>query len=58
MIKKKRALIIRCGLLGDTIDSTAIVKPLKKCFQGNIEIDWVTKPNLKKLFEYDDNINP
>ena len=45
-------------IVGDTIDSTAIVKPLKKYFQGNIEIDWVTKPNLKKLFEYEDNINP
>ena len=26
--KKRRILIIRCGLLGDTIDSTDVVKPI------------------------------
>ena len=47
--KKKRILIIRCGLLGDTIDSTAVVKPLVDHYGDAIEIDWVTKPNLEKL---------
>ena len=56
--KKKRILIIRCGLLGDTIDATAVVKPLVNHYGENLEIDWVTKPNLKKLFEYDKRINP
>ena len=56
--KKKRILIIRCGLLGDTIDSTAVVKPLVDHYGERLEIDWVTKPNLQKLFEYDNRINP
>ena len=56
--KKRRILIIRCGLLGDTIDSTAVIKPLVDHYGDAIEIDWVTKPNLEKLFEYDERINP
>ena len=55
---KRRVLIIRCGLLGDTIDSTAVVKPLVNYYGEGLEVDWVTKPNLKKLFEYDKRINP
>ena len=56
--KKRRVLIIRCGLLGDTIDSTAVVKPLVEHYGDSVEIDWVTKPNLEKLFQYDARINP
>ena len=44
--KKRRILIIRCGLLGDTIDSTAVIKPLVDHYGDTVEIDWVTKPNL------------
>ena len=51
--KKKRILIIRCGLMGDTIDSTVIVKPLLELYGQNLEIEWVTKPNLELLFKYD-----
>ena len=36
--KKKRILIIRCGLLGDTIDSTAVVKPLVDHYGDELEI--------------------
>ena len=56
--KKPRILIIRCGLLGDTIDSTAVVKPLIDYFGDELTIDWVTKPNLKDLFKYDSRISP
>ena len=56
--KKKRILIIRCGLLGDTIDSTAVVKPLVDHYGDELEIDWVTKPNLENLFQYDTRIKP
>lgn len=56
--KKKRILIIRCGLLGDTIDSTVVVKPLIDHYGDDLEIDWVTKPNLESLFQYDTRINP
>lgn len=56
--KKIRILIIRCGLLGDTIDSTAVIKPLKENYGNNLEIDWVTKSNLNDLFRFDNNVNP
>ena len=56
--KKKRILIIRCGLMGDTIDSTAIVKPLLELYGQDLEIEWVTKPNLELLFKYDFRITP
>ena len=56
--KKPRILIIRCGLLGDTIDSTAVVKPLVEYYGNDLEIEWVTKPNLKDLFMFDRRITP
>jgi len=56
--KKPRILIIRCGLLGDTIDSTVVVKPLTNYFGDELTIDWVTKSNLKDLFKYDSRISP
>ena len=56
--KKKRILIIRCGLLGDTIDSTSVIRPLLDYYKDDVEIEWVTKPNLKDLFEFDEKIKP
>ena len=58
MNKKPRILIIRCGLLGDTIDSTVIVKPLVSHYGEDLCIDWVTKPNLHNLFSFDARITP
>ena len=56
--KKPRILIIRCGLLGDTVDSTVVVKPLSDYFGNELQIDWITKPNLIDLFKYDSKISP
>ena len=56
--KKPRILIIRCGLLGDTIDSTAVIKPLIDYFGNELQIDWITKPNLIDLFKFDSKISP
>lgn len=56
--KIPRILIIRCGLLGDTIDSTVIVKPLVHHYGKDLMIDWVTKPNLHDLFTFDRRISP
>lgn len=56
--KVPRILIIRCGLLGDTIDSTAIVEPLVEHYGNELVIEWVTKYHLKNLFKYDSRINP
>ena len=36
--KKRRILIIRCGLLGDTIDSTAVIKTLVDHYGNSIEV--------------------
>ena len=44
--------------MGDTIDSTVIVKPLLELYGQNLEIEWVTKPNLELLFKYDFRITP
>ena len=56
--KIPRILIIRCGLLGDTIDSTAVVRPLVDCYGNDLKIEWITKPSLKDLFKYDSRISP
>ncbi len=56
--KKPRILIIRCGLLGDTIDSTVVIKPLINYYGEDLIINWVTKPNLRNLFKFDTRINP
>jgi len=56
--KKPRILIIRCGLLGDTVDATAVVKPLVDYYGEELEIEWVTKPNLSDLFMFDSRISP
>ena len=53
-----RILIIRCGLLGDTIDSTAVVRPLVEYYGNDLKIEWLTKPYLKDLFKYDSRISP
>ena len=59
MLKKKpRILIIRCGLLGDTVDATAVVKPLVDYYGEDLKIEWVTKPNLSDLFMFDARITP
>ena len=54
----KRLLIIRCGLLGDTIDSTSIITPLIEHFGEDVEIDWIVKDNVQDLFKFDHRINP
>tara|TARA_Y100000768_G_scaffold84593_1_gene60452 strand:+ start:7867 stop:8925 length:1059 start_codon:yes stop_codon:yes gene_type:complete len=56
--KKPRILIIRCGLLGDTVDSTVVVKPLISYYGEDLIINWVTKPNLQDLFKFDARITP
>ncbi len=56
--EKPRILIIRCGLLGDTVDSTVVVKPLVSHYGEDLIIEWVTKPNLHNLFMFDPRISP
>ncbi len=57
MIKQnKKILVIRCGLLGDTVDATSVIEPLIEMYGGDIEIHWVSKPFISELFKYDSRI--
>ncbi|MBH44501.1 MAG: hypothetical protein CMD88_03500 [Gammaproteobacteria bacterium] len=56
MKQKKRVLIIRCGLLGDTVDATSVINPIVEFFGKNVEISWVSKPESSQLFELDERI--
>ena len=54
MIKQnKKVLVIRCGLLGDTVDATSVIEPLIEMYGDNVEIHWVSKPGISNLFKYD-----
>ena len=57
MIKQnKKVLVIRCGLLGDTVDATSVIEPLIEMYGANVEIHWVSKPGISNLFKYDSRI--
>ena len=57
MIKQnKKVLVIRCGLLGDTVDATSVIEPLIEMYDANVEIHWVSKPGISDLFKYDTRI--
>ena len=57
MIKQnKKVLVIRCGLLGDTIDATSVIKPLIELYGPSVEIYWVSKPGICELFKFDSRV--
>ena len=57
MIKQsKKILVIRCGLLGDTVDATSVIDPLIDIYGSDIEIHWVSKPFISELFKYDKRV--
>ena len=57
MIKQnKKVLVIRCGLLGDTVDATSVIEPLREIYGSNLEIHWVSKPGIYDLFKCDKRI--
>jgi ADP-heptose:LPS heptosyltransferase len=53
----KRILIIRCGAIGDTIFSTAIIDALRTHFGKGLIIDWVATSLASHIFNQDDRIN-
>ena len=58
MIKQnKKVLVIRCGLLGDTVDATSVIEPLLELYGKELEIHWVSKPNICELFKHDRRIS-
>ena len=57
MIKQsKKILVIRCGLLGDTVDATSVIEPLIEIYGTGIEIHWVSKPFISELFKCDKRV--
>lgn len=53
----KRALILRCGALGDLIYATSVIDALRAQYGDDIVIDFITTPGTSKLFEYDARVN-
>ena len=53
----KRALILRCGALGDLIYATSVIDALRMQYGEDIVIDFITTPGTAKLFEYDLRVN-
>ena len=57
MVKQsKKVLVIRCGLLGDTVDATSVIEPLIDYFGKKVEIHWVSKPGIADLFKFDKRV--
>ena len=54
--QNKKILVIRCGLLGDTVDATSVIEPLIEMYGGDIEIHWVSKPFISELFKCDSRV--
>lgn len=53
----KRALILRCGALGDLVYATSVIDALHMQYGGEVLIDFITTPGTAKLFEYDTRVN-
>ncbi|MGI9301946.1 MAG: glycosyltransferase family 9 protein [Gammaproteobacteria bacterium] len=52
-----RVLIIRVGLLGDTVMATHVIEPLRRHFGGKLRVDWVAKKGgAAKLLSLDARI--
>lgn len=53
----KRALILRCGALGDLVYATSVIDALRAQYGSDIQIDFITTPGTGKLFEHDPRIH-
>jgi ADP-heptose:LPS heptosyltransferase len=53
----KRALILRCGALGDLVYATSIIDALRAQYGEKIIIDLITTPGSGKLFDNDPRIH-
>lgn len=58
MLKEvKRALILRCGALGDLVYATSVIDALRAQYGDEIIIDFITTPGSGKLFENDPRVH-
>ncbi|MDD5052469.1 MAG: glycosyltransferase family 9 protein [Sulfuricurvum sp.] len=53
----KRALILRCGALGDLVYATSVIDALRTQYGEEILIDFITTPGTGRLFENDPRIH-
>jgi ADP-heptose:LPS heptosyltransferase len=53
----KRALVLRCGALGDLVYATSVIDALRGQYGENIIIDFICTPGTAKLFEFDPRVN-
>lgn len=53
----KRALILRCGALGDLVYATSVIDALRMQYGETIIIDFITTPSIAKLFEQDPRVH-
>lgn len=54
---RTRVLVMRAGLLGDTVFSTSILEPLRRTYGEKCEIDFVLRKGMAGLFEGDPRIH-
>jgi len=52
-----RALVVRCGALGDLVYATSVIEALRLEYGEDITIDFVCTPGSAKLFEADRRVN-
>lgn len=55
--KVKRALILRCGALGDLVYASSVIDALRAQYGEEIIIDFITTPGSGKLFENDPRVH-
>jgi ADP-heptose:LPS heptosyltransferase len=53
----KRALILRCGALGDLVYATSVIDALREQYSENIIIDFIATPGAGKLFQNDPRVH-
>lgn len=53
----KRALVLRCGALGDLVYATSVIDALRAQYGSDILVDFITTPGTAKLFEHDPRIH-
>lgn len=52
-----RVLVIRAGQLGDTVCASSIIEPLRHMFGSALEIDWVAKAGIGRIFASDPRLH-
>ncbi|MDH5323875.1 MAG: glycosyltransferase family 9 protein [Gammaproteobacteria bacterium] len=57
METSKRILLIRAGQLGDTVCASSIIEPLRAIYGEDVQIHWVAKRGMGRIFAADPRID-